>query len=583
MSDIDIQNGSSSATVLPNSADSSALERVNVESLADLLSCLNSEPSSQTPMLRSTAGKIAAFLGKSIDQISLDLIHANREGFRPFLESQRYKEASVRSYVNYLRILLEAAGGLGWKPHARVSKEWQAVLDVAKKNRCLPLIKLLAQTKETPEQVTREDLERLIEARVKQGKCAYATIREKLSAVWRTLVACGYRENAPATYLRTKYYGVPVSKLLSPLKEEVRELVRWKSAEYVPDRPNSARVREISAAGVGSAIGAMFGYATKIGGFPAINSISRLFQKPIVGSYVSWCINDQKVQGGPFSTLLASVLAALSKHPAHQSLDLSWYRPLLETIPVNSYEEVKERKARKYLPYNDLESILQKIHAKRISETSLGEEDVARLVMEELMISWLLVLPWRQRNLRECRVEGENPNLFKAKVPEFSYVDKPEWVRQVEADNPNAKFWQFKFSPKETKTSVAIHSLVPRQLIGLLEEYLSKYRPLLLNGQTCNELLVGPDGKVIRKTLITDTVAGITLRYGGRRVTPHLFRDIVAFAWLKAHPADFLTLSKMLWHKDIATTIRIYGSRFNESSGAVAMESWIEERRAKST
>jgi len=65
-------------------------------------------------------------------------------------------------------------------------------------------------------------------------------------------------------------------------------------------------------------------------------------------------------------------------------------------------------------------------------------------------------------------------------------------------------------------------------------------------------------------------------------VTPHLFRDIVAYTWLKAHSEDFLTLSKMLWHSNIKTTIDTYGGRFNESSGVCAMESWLDERETKS-
>ena len=82
---------------------------------------------------------------------------------------------------------------------------------------------------------------------------------------------------------------------------------------------------------------------------------------------------------------------------------------------------------------------------------------------------------------------------------------------------------------------------------------------------------------------VDNVVTTMTYQFGGTRVTPHLFRDIVAFAWLKAHPKDYLTLSKMLWHSNINTTIQIYGSQFNESSGVCAMESWLEEREAKST
>ena len=53
--------------------------------------------------------------------------------------------------------------------------------------------------------------------------------------------------------------------------------------------------------------------------------------------------------------------------------------------------------------------------------------------------------------------------------------------------------------------------------------------------------------------------------------------------WLEQHPADYLTLSKMLWHSNINTTIQIYGSRFNESSGVRAMEAWLDERSRESS
>ena len=72
------------------------------------------------------------------------------------------------------------------------------------------------------------------------------------------------------------------------------------------------------------------------------------------------------------------------------------------------------------------------------------------------------------------------------------------------------------------------------------------------------------------------------LKAKGTVLSPHLFRDVVAYTWLKEHPKDFLTLSKMLWHSNINTTIKTYGSRFNESSGVSAMESWLDEREAKS-
>ena len=84
------------------------------------------------------------------------------------------------------------------------------------------------------------------------------------------------------------------------------------------------------------------------------------------------------------------------------------------------------------------------------------------------------------------------------------------------------------------------------------------------------------------RSVVTQIVATLTLRHGGRRVTPHLYRDITAYAWLDDHPDDFLRLSKILWHANINTTIEKYGGRFNESNGVWAMESWLDERAVKS-
>ena len=510
--------------------------------------------------------------------VHYNLIHAHRDGFRPFLKIQGFKnEDSIRGYVNYLGMLLQAGEDSGWQPFVNLPPEWLPVLDLAKKNNCLKIVKFLALIKSAPGEITEEDIGRWIELRIKDG-LRFVSLQASASATWRTLVGCGFTENAPIAALRTKRYGVLLSDFPSPLKEEVTELLRWKCAAFEPDRPKAAKIRERSARNLKQTLCGMYGYATNIAELGRITSLEQLIQKRIVASYISWCINHQKVKGEPLVSHLAAVLAAVSQHPASCSFEMEWFRPLIDTIPTESYETVKERKAKKYLDYDVLASIPAKIHARRHAEARQGENHIARLAMEELLIAWFDVFPWRQLNVRECRISGPNPNLFKAKVPEFSSIEKPTWAVKEEAENANAEFWQVKFSPEETKTSVAVHSLVPSQLISLLEEYLSKYRPLLVKSTKVATLFVTPRGRTMDEANIGQTVSDLTLRYGGRRVTPHLFRDIVAYAWLKAHPKDFLTLSKMLWHKSIATTIKYYGGRFNYSTAVLAMEEWLVER-----
>src|ERR1700761_5864175 len=111
---------------------------------------------------------------------------------------------------------------------------------------------------------------------------------------------------------------------------------------------------------------------------------------------------------------------------------------MLPRTSAGSNRLSKQRKAEKYVGYEVLEAIPDKMHSVREAyERKKGKniKHVARLAMKELMIQWLLVLPWRQRNIRECRVGGSTPNLLKGKIPAFSHLDEPAWVIEEEASN----------------------------------------------------------------------------------------------------------------------------------------------------
>lgn len=310
-------------------------------------------------------------------------------------------------------------------------------------------------------------------------------------------------------------------------------------------------------------------------------SLSQLISKPLINSYIEWSINERKVKGYSLLVPLSLLFAAMRQHPQYKSADLMWFRALLNSLPLEHASELRRRKAGKYADYELVESIPVKLHSERSVVVKKGITEMSRLCMKELLMRWLVTLPWRQRNIRECRIAGVRPNLFQGKIPPYSEIDKPEWVKLEEQNNPDAQFWQFQFSGDETKTGIEVQALLPRQLIGPLQEYLEEFRKHLIRGTDPGTLFVNQAGQPMQSCQMGNLVSTLTIRYAGKRITPHPFRDIVAFAWLKAHPKDYLTLSKILWHSNINTTIKIYGGRFNESSGVCAMESWLDEREAK--
>ena len=170
-------------------------------------------------------------------------------------------------------------------------------------------------------------------------------------------------------------------------------------------------------------------------------------------------------------------------------------------------------------------------------------------------------------------------NLFKEEIPPNSTMDKAPWVCEALQVNPHERFWQFRFRPHETKNGRGVRGILPRQLIEPLENYLVNYRPVLVNGSDQRNLFVNDSGRPFDPTRLESLVENLTFRYAGRRVNPHLFRDIFAIAWLKDHPEDYLTLSKILWHSNIQTTLQHYGRNFDESHGARRVEEWLEARK----
>ena len=103
---------------------------------------------------------------------------------------------------------------------------------------------------------------------------------------------------------------------------------------------------------------------------------------------------------------------------------------------------------------------------------------------DELLMTWLTILPWRQKYLRQLTIGSRKngANLFTDRIAPSSATARPGWVEEALDHNPRQHFWHFCFRDNETKTGHAILALLPRQLVPLLEEYLTYHRPLLVTG-----------------------------------------------------------------------------------------------------
>lgn len=576
-----LQIGTRLAANVHEASDLSVCKGRELNTLNDLLNILEEHHPRSLPMLLSTSSKLSEYLEKPAEKILLDSVYESRDEFRPFLARSKYKENSIRSYVNYLRILLNSAREMGWKPNETVSEAWLGVTALAVQRKCKRIVKYFARAKRSPLDVTIEDADRWAQLMVERGHSHKHMMREK-TLFWRLLRDSDCTNLTPKCILREEKYAIPFEQLPPALKLEILQLLQWKQASFNPDRSKRGKHRAISAKRLRQVICSVYGYAVRVHPEVEIKSLSQLGEEELIKGFVSFCINARGIEGQSVERYLAMFPGALRSHPSYSSLNFRWFNNLINSLPIEAESEKERRKAAKFLEYSVVEAIPAKIHAERMVIAKANTNPISRVAMEELLMKWIAILPWRQRNIRECRIGGSSPNLFKGPVSPLSRIDRPEWVTREEQRNPAAQFWQFKFARDETKTSVEPHCLLPRQLIAPLEEYLDRFRCHLFSDHDPGTLFVSDDGQQMSVEEIADLVCAMTLKYGGRRVTPHIFRDIFAFAFLKRYPKDFLTLSKILWHSNVSTTIKIYGSGFNWSSGVCATEAWLDEREAKS-
>ena len=523
-------------------------------------------------MLRSTASKISEFLKQPCAEIPLAALVEQRSEFRKFLVDSLYTLNSIHSYMSFARMLIKKAEKLGWKyVEPELPEAWKALYAAAGKRGVGKYQRSFARQWPSPSNVSEDGLYDWVRFMVQRGG-SYDENRKHARGLRKILVNAGFTSNLSEQKVQKPNYATSENELPAMLRQEIENLMKWKTAKFVLGRPTKARIREITASSLRSAFRRIHGFATNVEGLANVSSIRGLLQESIVSRFMQWALEERLMEVGSLRRVISALSGAFRDHPDYSDLNIAWIQPLLRTLPEDDPNELQLRKESKYLPHATLAAIPGAIRANRSAAARRGSKDLAIDVRDELLMKWLVTLPWRQRNIRECRIFGSNANLFKAKISTRAAISKPRWVQEAEQQNPDAEFWQFRFAGEETKTGNSLHCVLPLKLVGLLEDYIQTYRKELVRDSDPRTLFLNEDGCPIERGRLTNLVSELTLRHGGRVVTPHMFRDCFAYMWLEKFPEDFLTLSKLLWHRNIQTTITKYGARFNESTALCRME-----------
>lgn len=575
--------GSEIATKARISSRSEAFQNP-LKTLQDLLRILTENPPREFATIKSAAAAWAGYLGKPLDEILIESLFEKdtRKGFRPFLVG-RCKENTIRKYVDHIRFLAARAMELSARQKDAVPAVWQEVVTEAAKRNCLAFALYFARIKAKPQLVSSKDTNALIKKLVDDG-AYYKPTKGKAVSFWRLLDELGVNGEKPACVRKLPRFGCMFKAL--PFREKVQAMLDWRTDEYSPGRPDEDRMRPATAKVLRGTICTLFGYVSKEFPSMVITDVPDLYTKVIVESYIKCEMNERKVDGYSLRKRLAALCAAIRIYPHYhptdpesgevKPLDLAWSKTVLATLPKKKdKDKIKLRKSKSRVEHKLLRTIPAQMAAKR-QLTKAGTIEFAISLRNQLLWAWLLVLPWRQRNIRECRIgEGNNPNLFKG--PITSDFELQPWVKdeieKARKNNKTAEFWQMRFSKDETKVGNSVEAVIPLNLIKLLEEYLEN-RHLLITGIDPGTLFVSDRGLAWTDNQVTDLVETLTLRWVNTVINPHRWRDLFAYAFLVEFPKDYLTLSKALWHTTIQETLETYGAEFGIANAVVATESW---------
>lgn len=572
---------------------------------------------------------IEEWMARPAEQILLRelFIRLTMSGFRPFLREKGYLENTIVAYRKGLTHLRSLAISCGVPVDPEYKRSWIELMNHAESNYCMLFAEHFEAIYASPNDVPIEEIDSLVHELVRTGRSTLSAARKSRSVFLRTLRECGFKKRQPVASARDQKYGVSLEDLPEPLKSETEALKAWATRSddscewhtdwdrYEEDNTQGyIELRDVTATKVVDEICRLYGFVKNICNKEEnINSLDSLLREKIVRSYQVWMQHKRKLKGTGIQTRLGTLFSSLRQYPGASHINLNWVSALLRSIPPTPQTEVQARKSNRIVSMHALEAVPDMLRNERnkligqhtradrstgstrrrehgrSTEQKLAKVRATRLVriavlaQQELIIRFLLILVWRVENLSECRIlaNADRPaNLFKGPVVPKLGKDIPEWALGLIQRDPNIPLFQFEFSEEETKAGRPVMAVLPDILTTFLEEFLTFYRPILVCGDDPGTLFVNQFGNAISKQQIEEAVQEATLRYTGRPVNPHLFRDIYAVEYLRDpdNHTDYLTLSKILWHGTPEITIKKYAWIFNESIGTSAAGEWAEKR-----
>ena len=327
-----------------DTARSRAISLRNAATLKDLMEQIEREEGIDTQlaaMLRATIAYLAMYCKRRPDQIGvLELTNDLRPGFRKYLQGlkkprlqdpevtePKLKRLSIKSYLNYLRILVESAQRFGWTQHSpELERQWGEIrAAVSSAVGLRGIVGYAIRQGTAPATFTDKTLDDWAEQQFRRGR-EYQYVRDLKTQFRKRVLWAGLSQQLPKlSFDFPEDYGIRLEKFPEPLRTEARNVLEWKQAEWdpeMPEMPDRNRHCAATAWHLQCILSRLFGYEVKfLGRTPA--TLQDLLDEASLRKYVKWLITERQVRS---VTLIGELrkLRPLGSHPLLENWKRNW-------------------------------------------------------------------------------------------------------------------------------------------------------------------------------------------------------------------------------------------------------------------
>ena len=141
-----------------------------------------------------------------------------------------------------------------------------------------------------------------------------------------------------------------------PLRSQVEELVAGDAARPGYPKPQG-ETRPVTKKAIRDFLCRFVGYVTRVRG-SQISSLDQLLARDLLKEFLDWCQDSRHIKASGLKAHLARLHAAVKKyrHPPLAGKDFHWIRELMRELRRESPDQVRQRKAAKWIEYELLEA-----------------------------------------------------------------------------------------------------------------------------------------------------------------------------------------------------------------------------------